>query len=199
LGRLPRGFLKARDGSRTRKDCKGGVAMIQRIVSAAALVGLIAVASTAGSSQSNRDLQTFFRQDLRLSQDQIDAIRSGQPVAKAMPSRTPAEVFLVGAVYIHAAPESYLKFALDFDRLRKLPSYLALGVFSNPPQLADLKGFSFEDDDIKALKNCKPGDCLIQMPASSIEELHHSIDWSAGDVNEQVNQLLQKTVLQRFA
>jgi len=172
--------------------------MIRRVVSAAALVGLIAVASTAGSSQSNPDLQTFFRQDLRLSQDQIDAIRSGQPVAKTMPSRTPAEVFLVGAVYIHAAPESYLKFALDFDRLRKLPSYLALGVFSNPPQLSDLKGFSFDDEDIKALKNCKPGDCLIQMPASSIEELHQSIDWSAADVNDQVNQLLQKTVLQRL-
>lgn len=30
-------------------------------------------------------------------------------------------------------PESYLKFAQDFDRLRKLPNYLALGVFSNPP------------------------------------------------------------------
>jgi len=172
--------------------------MIRRVVSVAALLGLIAVASTAGSSQSNSDLQTFFRQSIGLSQDQVDAIRSGQPVAKTMPSRTPAEVFLVGAVYIHAAPESYLKFALDFDRLRKLPSYLALGVFSNPPQLSDLNGFSFDDDDIKALKNCKPGDCLIQMPASSIEELHRSVDWSAADVNDQVNQLLQKTVLQRL-
>ena len=51
---------------------------------------------------------------------------------------------------------------------------------------------------IQALKNCTPGDCLIQMPASSIEELHRSIDWSADDVNEQVNRLLQKTALQRL-
>ena len=105
---------------------------------------------------------------------------------------------MFGAIYIHAAPESYLKFAHDFDRLRKLPNYLALGVFSNPPQLSDLKGFSFDSDDIKALKNCKPGNCLIQMPASSIEELQRSIDWSAADVNEQVNQLLQKAALQRL-
>jgi hypothetical protein len=105
---------------------------------------------------------------------------------------------LIGAVYIHAAPESYLRFASDFDRLRKLPNYLALGVFGNPPQLSDLKGFSFESDDIKALKDCKPGDCLIQMPASSIEELHGSINWSAPDVEEQVNQLLEKTALQRL-
>jgi hypothetical protein len=60
----------------------------------------------------------------------------------------------------------------SFDRLRKLPNYLALGVFDNPPQLSNLKDFSFDSDDIEALKNCKPGDCLIQMPASSIDELH---------------------------
>ena len=96
-----------------------------------------------------------------------------------MPSRAPAEVFLFGAVYIHAAPEKYLQFARDFDRMRKLPNYLALGVFSDPPKPSDLKGFSFDHDDIKALKDRKPGDCLIQMPASSIDELQRSINWSA--------------------
>ncbi len=115
-----------------------------------------------------------------------------------MPSRSPAEVFLFGAIYIHAAPESYLQFAHDFDRLRKLPDYLALGVFSNPPRASDLKDFSFDNDDIKALKNCKPGDCLIQMPASSIEALQNSIDWSAPDVEDQVNRQLRKTALQRL-
>jgi hypothetical protein len=164
----------------------------------AALLALIAVAAQPGSAQSNPDLQTFFRQDMELSQDQIAAIRSGQPVAKTMPSRTPAEVFLVGAIYIHGAPESYLKFARDFDRLRKLPNYLALGVFSNPPQLSDLKGFSLDSDDIKALKNCKPGDCLIQMPGSSMEELQRSINWSVPDVSEQVNQHLQTAAVQRL-
>ena len=108
-------------------------------------------------------------------------------MTKALPSRTPAEVFLFGAVYIHAAPEAYVLFAHDFDRLRKIPGYLALGVFSNPPRLSDLKDFSFDSDDIQALESCKPGDCLIQAPASSIEELHRSIDWSASNMNEQVN------------
>ncbi len=174
--------------------CK--VAMIRSLMPTVALVGWIA--TLPGYSQSNPDLQTFFRQDIGLSQDQIAAIRNGQPVTKNLTSRTPAEVFLFGAVYIHAAPESYVQFARDFDRLRKLPNYLALGVFSNPPQLSDLKGFSFDNDDVQALKNCKPGDCLIQMPASSIEEFHRSIDWSAADVNEEVNQFLQKTALQRL-
>jgi len=172
--------------------------MKQTVIQIAALLLVMEATPLPGFSQSNPDLHTFFQQSIGLNQDQIAAIRNGQPVAKAMPSRTPDEVFLLGAVYIHAAPEVYLLFAHDFDRLRKLPSYLALGVFSNPPQPSDLKDFSFDDDDIQALKDCKPGDCLIQMPASSIEELHRSIDWSASNVKEQVNEHLQKTALERL-
>ena len=182
----------------TAKSAWVKVAMLRSIMHTAALLASIAAAALPGSAQSNPDLQRFFRQNLGLSQDQIAAIRSGQPVAKTMPSRTPAEVFLVGAIYIHAAPESYLKFARDFDRLRELPNYLALGVFSDPPKLSDLKDFSFDSDEIQALQKCKPGDCLIQMPAGPIEEFQKSINWSAADVNEQVNRLLQKTALERL-
>ncbi len=167
-------------------------------VAIAAFLVMIAIAALPSSAQSIPDLQSFFRQDIGLSQDQIAAIRNGQPVTKALPSRTPAEVFLFGAIYIHAAPESYIQFARDFDRLRKLPNYLALGTFSNPPQPSDFKGFSFDSDDIQDLKNCKPGDCLIQMPGSSMEELHRSINWSVPEVSEQVNQHLQRAAVQRL-
>jgi hypothetical protein len=174
------------------------VAMIRSVIRTIALLILIVAAAVPGSSQSNSDLQTFFRQDIGLSQDQIAAIRSGKAVATALPSRTPAEVFLFGAIYIHAAPESYLQSARDFDRRRELPAYWALGVFSNPPQLSDLKNFSFDNDEVQALKKCTPGDCQFQMPASSIEEFHRAINWSAADVNEQVNRHLQKAALQRL-
>lgn len=159
---------------------------------------LITTAATPHAlySQSNLHLQTFFRQSVGLTEDQIAAIRKGHAVAKAVPSRTAAEIFLFGAVYIHADPEAYVQFAHDFERLRKLPTYPALGVFSSPPQLSDLKDFSFDRDDIKALERCKPGNCLIQGPASSMDEFHRSVDWSAPDVDAQVNELLRKAALQ---
>jgi len=182
--------------SRNNKPGRAKVARSRIAIRAATLLVLF-VAAVPVLAQDPK-LQKFFREDAELTQGQVAAIKSGQPVAKAMPSRTPAEVFLFGAIYIHATPESYLKFAQDFDRLRKLPNYLALGVFSNPPQASDLQTFSFDSDDIKALKDCKPGDCLIQMPASSIEALQSSIDWSAADFGDQVNLHLQQTALQRL-
>ena len=172
--------------------------MIRSTMPAAALLALMAATALPGPSQSSPDLQTFFRQNIGLTEDQIAAIRTGQPVVVTLPPRTPAEVLLFGAVYIHASPETYFQFARNFDRLREVPGFLALGVFTDPPQLSDLQGFSFDSDDIQALKNCEPGNCRIQMPATSIEGLHRSINWSAADVNEQVNQLLQKTAFERL-
>jgi hypothetical protein len=174
------------------------VRVTQILMSVAALTCLIIAAAVPGSSQSNPDLQTFFRRDVGLSQDQIGAIRSGKAVAKNLHSRNSDEIFVFGAVYINATPENYLKYSRDFDRLRKLPEYLAVGEFSDPPQLSDLNGFTFDSEDIKALRDCKPGDCKVQMPASSIEELHQSVDFSAPDAGEKVNRILQKTALERL-
>jgi hypothetical protein len=156
-------------------------------------------ASSRGFSQASSALNSFFRQNIELTQAQINAIAAGQAVTKVLPSRTPAEVFLFGAIYINAAAESYLEYSRDFDRLRQLPNYLALGVFGKPPQLSDLKGFGFDNDDVQSLKNCKPGDCLIQMPAGLMEELRRSVNWSSPGVNDEVNGLLQKAALQRLS
>ncbi len=160
------------------------------------VVLLLAVMSSMPVSlQSNPKLQEFFRNIIGLTEDQIAAIESGRAVVKTLPSRSPAEVLLFGAVYIPAAPESYVEFAHDFDRFRKLPNYLAFGVFTDPPQLSNLIGFSLEDDEITALRKCEPRDCLIQVPASLMEQVQRTVDWSSATANQQVNDLLRKTAL----
>jgi len=169
---------------------------MRRMLPHALLLVVLSEAATPCFSQTNPNLQTYFKDYIGLSEDQIAAVRGGQAVAKTLHSRTPEEIFVFGAVYVNATPDSYLKFSRDFERLRKLPGYLALSEISSPPQLSDLEGFTFERGDIKDLKNCKPGDCQIQMPASSIDELHHSVDFSAPDAEEQVDRLLQRTVLE---
>lgn len=108
-------------------------------------------------SQTNPNLQTYFKDYIGVSGDQISSIRSGKAIDKTLRSRTPEEILVFGAVYINAAPESYLRLSRDFERLRKLPGYLAIGQFSRPPQPSDLEGFTFDSYDMKALRNCKPG------------------------------------------
>jgi hypothetical protein len=138
----------------------------------------------------------FYREFAGLNEGQIAAIRSGKALAKVVESPTPDEVYVFGSVYVEASPESYLKLASDIDALRKLPSYLAIQSFSDPPRLSDLEAFTLDEQDITELKNCKIGHCQVQLPTKAIEDFQQSIDWSAPDVAHRVNRLARRLALQ---
>jgi hypothetical protein len=147
----------------------------------------------------SREPVKFFREYVGLSDEQISAIQSGKAIAKVLDSRMPDEVFVFGAVHIDATPESYLKLAADIEALRKLPNYLAIRKFSDAPQLSDAEGFTLDEEDIKQLKNCKPGQCEVQLLTEAIEALQQSVNWTAPDVSAQVNKLAQKMALEALS
>jgi hypothetical protein len=169
---------------------------IRNILPLAVIVTVTAGGGAPCRSQTPLHLQTFFQANIGLSKQQIASINSGQAVSKVLPSRTPKELFLFGAVYVHSAPEKYIELARDYEKRRTLSGFLALGVLGDPPRFPDFNGFSFDADDIKALKTCELGNCPIQLPASAIKDFQEAIDWTAPDVNEQVNRLLQKNALE---
>jgi hypothetical protein len=160
------------------------------------LLLLLSLVQLSASNAQNVEPFKFFRDYVGLKGDQLTAIRTGKAVAKVVESHTPDEVFVFGAVYVQSTPEKYLKLASDIDALRKLPSYLAIRKFSDPPQLSDFDGFTLEADDIKQLKNCEPGNCDIQLPADTMDAFKRSVNWSAPDAANQVNRLAQKMALE---
>ncbi|HUN63928.1 MAG TPA: hypothetical protein VMU53_18155 [Candidatus Sulfotelmatobacter sp.] len=171
--------------------------MRRNVMRVAGLVTLAVGAALGCDAQTTSELNSYFQQ-IGLSQDQLTAIRAGQAVSMKMPSRIPDEIVVFGAVFVKATPESYVKLAYDFDRLRKLPEFVAIGKFSDPPQVSDLKGFSYDGEDIKALKDCKPENCQIQSPAEGLEGLQKSVDFSAPDAADQANEFLHKRVIERL-
>jgi len=157
---------------------------------------LLSVVQRPASNAQNVEPFKFFRDYVGLKEDQIAAIRNGKAVAKVVESGTPDEVFVFGSVYVQSTPEKYLKLASDIDALRKLPSYLAIRKFSDPPQLSDLDGFTLEADDIKQLKKCEPDECDVQLPTDAMDAFKQSVNWSAPDAANQANQLAQKMALE---
>src|SRR6516164_8111130 len=94
-------------------------------------------------SQMNSEVRNFLSQKIRLSENQIAAIQQGQPFAKNVDARSPAEIFLLGVIYVNAAPESYVRLEGALNRVRQGPLYGVITKFSDPPQLSDLRGFEF--------------------------------------------------------
>src|SRR5258705_13405269 len=157
---------------------------------------LLSFVHLPASNAQNVEAFKFFREYVRLKEEQIAAVRNGKAIAKVVESRTTDEVFVFGSVYVRSTPEQYLKLASDIDALRKLPNYLAIRKFSDPPELSDLDGFTLEADDIKHLKNCEPGKCDVQLPTEAMDAFKQSVNWSAPDTVNQVNRLGQKMALE---
>jgi hypothetical protein len=168
--------------------------LIRIAVVGAMLMGQSIAQSAAGNPAA--EVEKFFHAFVGLNDDQIRDIRAGRALAKVLQSPTPDEVFVFGAVYINSSPERYLKLAGDIDALRKLPSFIALQKFSNPPQIADLDGFVLDEKDLNELQHCKRDHCEVQLPTEAMEEFQRSVDWSAPDRAEQANRLAQQMALQ---
>jgi len=173
--------------------------MIIRIRSVALLALMLLPLFAAWAPANEETVEQFFREYIGLNNDQIAEIRAGKAVARILDSRTPDEVFVFGAVYVQSTPEDYLRLASDVDSLRKLPNYLAIHKFSDPPRLSDLDGLTLEADDIQQLKTCKPGHCEVQLPSDAMEAFQRSVDWSAPDVANQVNRLAKEMMLEALS
>jgi len=167
-----------------------------RVLTVALFALLLWPCGGSGAAEDAAEPRKFFHEFVGLNDDQIREIHEGKAVAKILDSPTADQVFVFGSVYINSTPERYLKFASDLDALRKLPSYLALRKFSDPPQLSDLAGFTMDEEDFKQLKNCKPGHCEVQLPSEAMEEFQRSVNWDAPDANDQADRLAQQMALQ---
>lgn len=153
-------------------------------------------ATTSLAREQASLLDEFFKHTVGLNDSQIDQIHHGKALAKVMDSSTPEQVMVFGAIYIESSAEKYLQLANDFDSLRKLPGYLAIQKFSDPPQLSDLREFTMTAEDFTELKGCKPGDCEVQLPSEAMQQFQKSVNWTDSDAASQANRLAQQMALQ---
>jgi hypothetical protein len=147
------------------------------------------------AGEASQSLQSFLREQIKLTDEQIRAISNGNVVATALPTHSPSEVVVFGAVFVSADPREYAKLAFDLARMRTLAGYRGAGRVGRPMESRDLDGATLEPEDIRELKNCHPGKCNVQLPAESMREIQAGLNWSNPDVANQVNERVRKVLL----
>ena len=157
---------------------------------------LLLAVGLVGVAQSVQRVPLTIFTDLGLTAQQTAAIDSGRPVAKVISWGEPSEVYVFGAVHVDGSPEVYLKAARDVGRLSRMPGYQGVGELRENATVADLGALAFDPDDVKALKDCRPGSCDVQLPTTAIQAFHDGVDWSRPDAAEQANALARPMVLQ---
>ena len=168
----------------------GGRALLAPVLASAAAV----LGASGDQAPVTADVREVLERQLGLDAAQIDTVRRGQPVVVAVPPRVDREIAVAGAVRIAAPASRLVAVVRDIERLERGSGFLATKKLSDPPVLADMASLRLPDDDVWALRHCRPGRCDVKLGQGALDELGR-IDWRRQDVPEQVNQLARRMAL----
>jgi hypothetical protein len=126
----------------------------------------------------------------------IMAVRRGDPVVIVLETGLDREIAVFGVAAVAVSRDEYVRRVLDFPDSTRPPTRRRLGIFGNPPTATDVRDVVIAERDVSELRDCRPGACVVKLPAAAMARLHEEIDWSAGDVQAQVSALARRGLIE---
>jgi hypothetical protein len=140
-------------------------------------------------------LAAFLRTAAGLDSEQIMAVRRGEAVVTVLDTELSREIAVFGIARVGLSREEYAGRVLDFGDSTRPPTRARFGIFGRPPAPADVRDVVIAQRDVNELKDCRPGACVMKLPAAAMVQLHETVDWSAGDAQAQVSALARRGLI----
>ncbi|MGH7676015.1 MAG: hypothetical protein ACREMV_12155, partial [Gemmatimonadales bacterium] len=109
--------------------------------------------------------------------------------------RDQRDVAVFAIITAAVSRDDYVAQVRDFTRWLGAPTRTRFGLFSDPAVAADVDAVTIDSRDVTDLKDCRPGDCKIKLPATEMRRIHEAIDWKAADVQAQVSAYARQRLL----
>lgn len=163
----------------------------------AALFTGAAVASLRSTARVGAGLPEAPRQFLQsaggFAAIDIARLEEGESIASTLETDK-REVAVAGAVRVHAPVGRLLDRFRDVGSLKNSEIVLEVGTISAAPRPADFDALRLEEYDLGAIRECKPGDCAVRLPASSMTRFEREVNWRARDWRQQAGTLWRRVL-----
>jgi hypothetical protein len=133
----------------------------------------------ATAPQRPAQLTRFLEHSIRLDATQLAMVERGEPVAKVLETSDRRDVALFGIVTVPMPRDAYVRAARNFPASLRTPNRTQLGVFSNPATERDVAAVTINSRDVAEMKDCRPGDCVVKLPATDMRRIREQMNWSA--------------------
>src|SRR2546426_1963886 len=141
-------------------------------------------------------LTEFLQQKIGFDAQQLAAVERGEPVVKVLEARDRRDVALFGIITTPVGREQYVRALRDFPTSLRTPNRTQLGIFSNPATESDVAAVTINRRDVGDMKNCKPGDCVVKLPATDMRRIHEQMNWSAPDLQAQLSAYARRRLVE---
>ena len=133
----------------------------------------------AATPQRPAQLTQFLQQSIGFDAEQLGAVERGEAVVKVIEARDRRDVVVFGIITSPVSREQYVRALRDFSTSLHTPNRTQLGIFSTPATETDVAAVTINPRDVAEMKNCKPGDCVVKLPATDMRRIHDETNWSA--------------------
>jgi hypothetical protein len=133
--------------------------------------------------------------------DALDAeerakLDAGQAVVRLLPAHD-GEVAVFAAIRVSVGSDRLTAWVRAVEQLQRGRYVAAIGRFSNPPRIEDLATLSLPDEDLEALKDCRPGSCTVKLSEAEMRQLRQTATTSGARWKDAVQQDFRRLVLAR--
>jgi hypothetical protein len=133
------------------------------------------------------ELVRFLHESIQLTLDQFAAAMRGEAVVKVLDTRERRDIAVFGITTVAVSRTAYVARVRDSKNWLRTPTRSSFGLFSNPATAADVQAFTISQRDANEMKGCKPGDCVVKLPATDMQRIHAEMNWSAPDLVAQLS------------
>jgi hypothetical protein len=168
-------------------------------MSVPALIGfftIISIAQATCAQSVSGNLQSIVHENAAFDEQELAALRRGEPVVTRLQPQHKQEVAVYGMVRVQALPEVFLQSFRETIATKSNPAILEIGRFGKIPSLDDLKSLTIEGRDIEDLKKCVIGNCELKLSAKMIEQFQKTVDWQSTEHVGQATHLYRQMLLE---
>ena len=144
------------------------------------------LATPLAAQQPWRSIDDFLLRGVALSPAQLTALSRGETVARVLPTTGDRDVAVFAAVQINVPRSFFIERQRDFARALKAPTRTHVQIFTDPASAANVQALDVDKDVVGELKSCRPGACTLKLPATDMDRLRKTIDFSAPDARSRV-------------
>ena len=155
----------------------------------AAAVIVVSTARSGGAGPRMLDPFELFRPAVVITSDDRQRLDRGDVIVRSVPARG-GEVGVFAASRIDAPSERLITWTRAIEQFKESRYVLAIRRLSEPAVLEDLEGLVLGEEDLSAIRRCRPGNCGLKLAAGDIPSLRATLAPGADGVQNEFRRLL---------
>jgi hypothetical protein len=158
-------------------------------------VGLLLLAGGL-PNQAQDPARTFLATSFKVTSAEMDQIDAGHVVVRSLGAADPREVATLGIVRIRVTPEFYAERLADIVTFKRTDDIVQIGTFSTTPAVTDVADLTLDEWDVRKLRECRVGNCALQLSADAIDRFRRDVDWQRPDTQAEADRVMRQILVE---